>query len=67
MTLPCLAPPPAQAWGLMELQKGNVVAAVKLLDRCAAADPRRNMPVLRWRPVLEARASLGARAGGRGL
>lgn len=36
----------AQAWGLMELQRGNVVAAVLLLERCVAADPRCS-PVLK--------------------
>ncbi|DBA97504.1 hypothetical protein WJX77_006572 [Trebouxia sp. C0004] len=39
-----------QAWGLMELQKGNILAAVLLLERSVQFEPR-NSPVLRWRPV----------------
>lgn len=49
----------------MELQKGNAIAAVKLLERSAAQDPR-NQPVLRWKPVLEARSAvLSMRAAAR--
>ena len=39
-----------QAWGLLELQRGNVLAAVLLLERCVANDPRCS-PVLKWKPV----------------
>lgn len=39
-----------QAWGLMELQRGNILAAVLLLERSVLFEPR-NSPVLRWRPV----------------
>lgn len=52
-----------QAWGLLELQRGNQLAAVRMLERSAAMDPK-NVPVLRWKPVLSARTavltSLGA-------
>jgi tetratricopeptide (TPR) repeat protein len=46
-----------QAWGLMELQKNNAWAAVRLLERGAALDPRRNSAVLRWVPVRRAAAT----------
>ena len=49
-----------QAWGLMELQKGNTVAAVLLLERSVQFEPR-NSPVLRWRPVQLAQQALLAR------
>ena len=39
-----------QAWGLLELQRGNVLAAVLLLERCVANDPRCS-PVLKWKAV----------------
>ena len=39
-----------QAWGLMELQKGNILAAVLLLERSVQFDPK-NSPVLKWRAV----------------
>ena len=39
-----------QAWGLLELQRGNVLAAVLLLERCVASDPRCS-PVLKWKAV----------------
>lgn len=54
----------AQAWGLMELQRGNIVAAVKLLERCAEQDPR-NLPVLKWKPVREAQLSVQSMKGAR--
>jgi hypothetical protein len=41
----------------MELQKGNVWAAVRLLERCVTLDPA-NSPVLNWKPVSVARASV---------
>lgn len=50
-----------QAWGLMELQRGNFFAAVLLLERCARTDPARCAPVLKWKPVREARQTVGAR------
>jgi tetratricopeptide (TPR) repeat protein len=54
-----------QAWGLMELQKNNAWAAVRLLERGAALDPRRNAAVLRWVPVKHA-ASVAASASSSG-
>ena len=39
-----------QAWGLMELQKGNILAAVLLLERSVQFEPK-NSPVLKWRAV----------------
>ena len=39
-----------QAWGLLELQRGNVLAAVILLDRCVQYEPTCR-PVLQWRAV----------------
>lgn len=50
----------AQAWGLMELQRGNWWAAVRLLERCVVMDPA-NSPVLRWHPVASARKTVGSR------
>lgn len=44
-----------QAWGLMELQKGNNLAALKLLERSALMDPQRCMAVLKWQQVVNAR------------
>ena len=41
----------------MELQKGNVVAAVLLLERSVQFEPR-NSPVLKWRPVQVAQQAL---------
>lgn len=55
------APPCVQAWGLLELQRGNALAAVMLLDRCAALDPTRCSPVLRWTQVSSARKTVGSR------
>ena len=49
-----------QAWGLMELQKGNVLAAVLLLERSVQFEPR-NSPVLRWRPVQLAQQTVMSR------
>ena len=46
-----------QAWGLMELQKGNIVAAVLLLERSVQFEPR-NRPVLKWRAVQLAQQAL---------
>lgn len=56
------APALLQAWGLMEMQRGNLLGAILLLDRSAALEPR-NRPVLRWKPVVEARQTVGARRG----
>lgn len=47
----------AQAWGLMELQKGNFWAAVRLLERSVVMDPFLT-PVLRWKPVSAARKTI---------
>ena len=49
-----------QAWGLMELQRGNVVAAVLLLERCVAYDPRCS-PVLKWKAVRNAQQTVTSR------
>jgi len=49
-----------QAWGLMELQKGNTVAAVMLLDRCAQYDSA-CQPVTRWRLYKEAKKTVSDR------
>ncbi|BDA42044.1 probable protein high chlorophyll fluorescent 107 [Coccomyxa sp. Obi] len=49
-----------QAWGLMELQRGNVVAAVLLLERCVAYDPRCS-PVLKWKAVRIAQQTVTSR------
>jgi hypothetical protein len=46
-------------------QRGNFLAAVLLLDRSAALEPR-NRPVLRWKPVVEARQTVGARRAAKG-
>ncbi|KAI3433431.1 hypothetical protein D9Q98_003246 [Chlorella vulgaris] len=56
------APALLQAWGLMEMQRGNFLAAVLLLDRSAVLEPR-NRPVLKWKPVVQARQTVGARRG----
>lgn len=54
-----------QAWGLLELQKGNLPAAVKMLDRSVTLDPARNAPVLQWQPVRMARSAVLASATAR--
>ena len=46
-----------QAWGLMELARGNALAAVVLLERCAAYDPACT-PVLKWKAVLLAKEAI---------
>lgn len=53
--IPCL-----QAWGLFELQRGNVVAAVLLLERCVAHDPSCS-PVLKWKAVRVAQQTVTLR------
>lgn len=50
-----------QAWALMELQRGNLVPAVRLLERCVIFDPERCEPVLRWKLVVEARKAVSSR------
>ena len=60
LTLNPFAPRIIQAWGLLELQRGNLVPAVRLLERCAAYDPACE-PVLRWLPVREAVRSVRLR------
>ena len=50
-----------QAWGLMELQRGTLVPAVRLLERCASFDPVVFEPVLRWKMVRDARLTVKAR------
>ncbi|GIL47759.1 hypothetical protein Vafri_3943 [Volvox africanus] len=49
-----------QAWGLMELQRGNWLAAVMMLERSARLDAR-CVPVLRWHHVRTAKTTLGSR------
>lgn len=49
-----------QAWGLLELQRGNLLPAVRLLERCVAAKPEL-VPVLKWKSVQEARRTVGSR------
>ena len=44
-----------QAWGLAELQRGNDVGAVKLLERSIELNPA-YAPVLEWQVVKEASA-----------
>lgn len=46
----------------LPVQRGNLLGAILLLDRSAALEPR-NRPVLRWKPVVEARQTVGARRG----
>ncbi len=48
------------------MQRANLRAAVMLLDRSAALEPK-NRPVLRWAPVVEARKTVGERRGTRRL
>ncbi|EFJ50551.1 hypothetical protein VOLCADRAFT_88469 [Volvox carteri f. nagariensis] len=45
-----------QAWGLMELQRGNWLAAVMMLERSARLDDR-CVPVLRWQHVKTAKTT----------
>ncbi|GLI59047.1 hypothetical protein VaNZ11_000875 [Volvox africanus] len=49
-----------QAWGLMELQRGNWLAAVMMLERSARLDAR-CVPVLRWHHVRTAKTTVGSR------
>lgn len=49
-----------QAWGLLELQRGNVLAAVLLLERCVQYEPTCR-PVLQWKAVQIAKQSVGDR------
>lgn len=49
-----------QAWGLLELQAGNMWAALALLERATRADAR-CAPVLRWQPVQAARLAVSQR------
>ena len=55
-------PPPlsAQAWGLLELQRGNALPAVLMLERAVKLQPTCS-PVLNWQQVSEARKIVGAR------
>ncbi|GBF90047.1 hypothetical protein Rsub_02755 [Raphidocelis subcapitata] len=50
----------AQAWGLLELQRGNFWAAVRLLERCVVMEPA-NAPVLKWLPVRAAAKTVSGR------
>lgn len=70
-TLPTRVPPALTACrpaspplSVAEMQRGNLLGAVMLLDRSAALEPR-NRPVLRWKPVIEARKTVGERRSGR--
>eukprot|EP00878_Enallax_costatus_P029602 GHUV01032128.1.p1 GENE.GHUV01032128.1~~GHUV01032128.1.p1 ORF type:complete len:146 (-),score=58.31 GHUV01032128.1:116-553(-) len=58
VSINCCAPC-MQAWGLMELQRGNVWAAVRLLERSVDMDPFLK-PVLKWEPVSIARMTVRA-------
>ncbi|PNH07477.1 hypothetical protein TSOC_006069 [Tetrabaena socialis] len=49
-----------QAFGLMELQRGNWLAAVMMLERCARLDAN-CVPVLRWQLVQNAKKTVGSR------
>lgn len=49
-----------QAWGLMELQRGNFWAALMMLERAVKIDPK-NSPVLKWVPVRTARQTVGSK------
>lgn len=49
-----------QAWGLMELQRGNWLAAVMLLERSAMLDVA-CQPVLKWHVVQTAKKTVGSR------
>lgn len=49
-----------QAWGLLELQAGNMWAALALLERASRTDAR-CAPVLRWQPVQAARLAVSSR------
>lgn len=49
-----------QSWGLLELQRGNLLAAVLLLERCVTQDPSCS-PVLRWKAVQLAQQSVMTR------
>ena len=46
-----------QAWGLLELQRGNALAALLLLERSAILDPA-NVAVLNWAQVSAAGTDL---------
>eukprot|EP00884_Botryococcus_braunii_P004650 jgi/Botrbrau1/14186/Bobra.182_3s0119.1 len=50
-----------QSWGFMELQKGNLLAAVLLLERSVVHDPQRCGPVLRWQLVRHAQETVVSR------
>lgn len=54
----------AQTWGLTELQRGNIVGAVKLLERSVKLDPANN-PVMRWQPIQQALSDAYATIGTR--
>ena len=59
---PSATAPLAQAWALLELQRGNARAAVALLARAVREDPEKCSPVLRWAPVVEAAREAAAAA-----
>ena len=50
----------AQAWGLLELRRGNSRGAVNLLERSVILDPSCS-PVLKWNPVQKAKENIGPR------
>ena len=52
----------AQAWGLLELRRGNSRGAVNLLERSVVLDPSCS-PVLKWNPVQKAKENVGPRKG----
>ena len=50
-----------QAWGLLELNRGNLLPAVRLLERSAVVDYRTCGPVLKWKRVRDAQMVLKLR------
>ena len=49
-----------QTWGLLELQRGNTLPAVLMLERAVKLQPTCS-PVLNWQLVSEARKAVGSR------
>ena len=50
-----------QAWGLLELQQGNLRPAVMMLERAVELQPEACSPVLRWQQVEAARRIVASR------
>ncbi|GAX85358.1 hypothetical protein CEUSTIGMA_g12775.t1 [Chlamydomonas eustigma] len=49
-----------QAWGLLELQQGNFLPALKMLERAAMMHPNCS-PVLKWEQVATARKTVSSK------